>query len=189
MVDLAGTLKDLQSSFPVVVEIEREAAKIEIAGREKEAAAALSDIADKAKELASDHPELVTAEAAAAVAILQEDIDDAATAEVQSDLIASSALTARNFLAAAYTKLLTPAGREAARVAGKYYNAVIDGSAEGLKDLSKKGPLLLVAYYLGGPMLAAAAVFASFKTLKNAQDIVDKQAKESSEKDRVVNGE
>jgi hypothetical protein len=173
MLDLTATAKDLQSCFSEIAAVEREAAKIEIAGREEAAEAVVAEIHISAIELSSRCPQLVTENAAAAVGALKADIADAPSIEVKADLLASASLVSGNFLTAAYRKVLSATGRETLRIAGRHYQAAVNGSVVGTEELFKKAPLLLLACYLGGPLLAGAAIFANFKTLKEAKDMVD----------------
>jgi hypothetical protein len=183
LLDLTATIKDLQGCFSMIAAVERQSAEISVAGREAEAEEALARIGDSAQELATDHPELVTQSAADAVNSLKADIADAPDAKIKARLIADASLTQSNFLAAAYGKVLSPTGREMIRVSGKMYHAAVDGTADGVRYVATKGPLLALAYYLGGPLLAMAAIFANLKPLKDAQLAIEQQSKrEASEK-------
>jgi hypothetical protein len=183
MLDLTATAKDLQSCFSEIASVEREAAKIEIAGREDQAEAVLAEIHVSAVELSARCPQLVTENAAAAVGALKADIADAPNVDVKNDLLASASLVSGNFVTAAYRKVLSTAGREALQLAGRHYQAAVKGSVVGTEELFKKAPLLLLACYLGGPLLAGAAIFSNFKSLKEAKDMADKIAADDSSKE------
>lgn len=175
LLDLVGTLKDLQGCFPAIAEVERNIVTTEIAGRENDVEQALSEISASARELSARYPALVTNAAAYAVQALDDDVFDATNFKAKRDLLAGSARIKHNFLSAVYSKVLTPIGCEALRVSKLHYNAVIDGSVAGTKKSAELAPLAALAYYVAGP-LAAAAVFLPnlFKPLKDAKDVTDR---------------
>jgi hypothetical protein len=178
LLDLVGTLKDLQGCFPKIAQMERNTVAIEIAGREQEVEQTFSAITVSARELSANYPTMVTVAAAEAVGILDDDISDASSQDLKRDLLARSALIKHNYLSAFYRKLLSPFGREALRVGKLHYDAVLGGSVVGVRTASEKAFPAFVAYQIGGP-LAAAAVFLPelFNVLKQAKDVTDRLSK------------
>ncbi|MVA17700.1 hypothetical protein GOZ94_01905 [Agrobacterium vitis] len=174
LLDLVGTLKDLQGSFPQIADVERNTVAIEIAGREQEVEAALSAITVSARELSANYPGMITATAMDAVAILDDDIVDAPNQDVKRNLLAGSALIKHNFLSAVYRRALSAAGREALRIGKRHYDNIVDKSVAGVGMAVEKAPVAFVAYYLGGPM-AATAVFLPdlFRVLAQAKELIE----------------
>jgi hypothetical protein len=174
MFDLVGTLKDLQGCFPSIADVERNTMAIEFSGREDAVERDLSVISASARELSSQHPSMITEEAADAVAALDADVADAVNPKVKRDLLARSALIKQNFLSAVYRKVLSPAGREAMRVAKLHYDGTVSGSVKGISKVAEVAPLALLVYYLAGPVAAVVvSVGAQFKSLKEAKEITD----------------
>ncbi|MBF2715438.1 hypothetical protein [Agrobacterium vitis] len=180
LLDLVGTLKDLQGCFPQIAEVERNTVAIEIAGREQEVETALSAITASARALSANYPGIITASAVEAVAILDDDIADASNQKVKRNLLAGSALIKHNYLSAVYRRVLSPIGVEAVRVGKLYYKNTVDGSVVGVKTAAEKAFPAFVAYQIGGT-LAAAAVFLPdlFKILKQANEFAEDLAKDN----------
>ncbi|WP_186391126.1 MULTISPECIES: hypothetical protein [unclassified Pannonibacter] len=175
LLDVVGTLNDLQGCFPAIAEVERNIAAIDIAGREDKVQPELSVISASARELSAQYPHVMTEAAAEAVAALDADIADAADLEVKRDLLARSLLIKRNFLSAVYRKVLSPAGREALRVGKLHYDGAISGSVEGVKKLAASAFPAVVAFYFTGPVgVLAVLLTGQFKSLKDAKDVVDR---------------
>ncbi|MGV2124501.1 hypothetical protein ACQZ4R_15595 [Agrobacterium vitis] len=180
LLDLVGTLKDLQGCFPQIAEVERNTVAIEIAGREQEVETALSAITASARELSANYPGIITTSAVEAVAILDDDIADASNQNVKRNLLAGSALIKHNYLSALYRRVLSPIGVEALRVGKLYYKNTVDGSVVGVKTAAEKAFPAFVAYQIGGT-LAAAAVFLPdlFKILKQANEFAEDLAEDN----------
>ncbi|MEH0069764.1 hypothetical protein V6L77_04570 [Pannonibacter sp. Pt2-lr] len=175
LLDVVGTLNDLQGCFPAIAEVERNIAAIDIAGREDKVQPELSVISASARELSAQYPHVMTEAAAEAVAALDADIADAADIEVKRDLLARSLLIKRNFLSAVYRKVLSPAGREALRVGKLHYDGAISGSVEGVKKFAASAFPAVVAFYFTGPVgVLAVLLTGQFKSLKDAKDVVDR---------------
>lgn len=180
ILDLVGTLKDLQSCFPEIIEVERNAAAIEIAGKEEEVRKSIGEIALSARQLSANYPTIVTERAVDAVAIFNDDILDAPTVEVQQQHLAHAVLVTRNFVTAAYRKVLQPTGIEALRVAKIHYEAAINGSVSGTQAAAKKAPEAALAFYLAGWMGVAAVFLKDVLPLQNAKAITEKLSKDTS---------
>jgi len=173
--DVVSTLMDLQSCFPEISTIEREAAKIRFSGSQESAEKVLSEISESARDLSANYPDVVTKDAADALGSFGNDVR-LAPAAAKPDLLATWALTTHNYLAAGYWKLLAPVGSEIMDFTGSSYNAAKAGIVEGVKDVAKGAPQVALAYAIGGPTLAAAAMFTTFTGLKEAKEAVDRKA-------------
>lgn len=175
LLDLVGTLKDLQGCFPQIADVERNTVAIDIAGHEQEVEEALSAITESVRELSANYPSMVTDAATAAVGMLDDDISDASNQELKRDLLARSALVKRNFVSAFYRKLLFPVGRELARVGKRQYNVAVD-ELDGVTKKSVGTVLPLVA--LGGFDVRTAVLIAflplPFKGVKQAKEFIER---------------
>lgn len=189
ILDATGTLKDLQACYPALRNIEKNAAALEIAGREEAFEKEIRELGGMSQRLSEQTEGVLTENTVEALNAHNSDIDNAPTKEVKSELLASALLVARNFLSAAYQKILSPVGLEALRVGKKHYHALIDGSVVGTKIMGKEGPRVFLAYLLGGEILAAAAIISSNKSLKDARELVQKKLDDKSDEDEAVDEE
>ena len=149
ILDATGTLKDLQTCYPALRNVEKNAAKLEIAGHEKAVEQEVLKLGEQAQTLNDQTKEVLTDNTVEALNAHNSDIANAPTEEVKSEFLASAFLVAKNFAIAGYQKVLSPVGLEALRVGKMHYHAVIDGSATGTKTAAEKAPLVLLAYFLG----------------------------------------
>ena len=156
-------------------------AKIDIAGREDEVRSALDDIVQATRNIANSAPGTISKRAISVLEHQQLEFEERKSQNDGVDSLVSAALVSGNFLTAIYKRLLPPV----ASFGKLHLDAAIDASVTGTKELASRGPLLLLAYLLGGQTLAIATLFTVFKPLRDAHEATVKSPKklEDSETD------